>query len=113
MKKLLTIASLVTLSVAWAQNAPRKHWVFLNETQLNFATPMLGMDALQRRSAQSIALRSTDFALQPDAVAAVARVAEPIGRSRWLRAVVVQADEAQLRELEALPWCAPPGPWGS
>lgn len=112
MKKLLTIASLVTLSVAWAQNAPRKHWVFLNETQVNFATPMLGKDALQRRSAQSIALRSTDFALQPDAVAEVARVAEPIGRSRWLRAVVVQADEAQLRELAALPWVRATRPVG-
>lgn len=73
---------------------------------------MLGKDALLRRSAQGIALRSTDFALQPDAVAAVAKVAPPIGRSRWLRAVVVHADEVQLQQLQALPWVRATRPVG-
>jgi hypothetical protein len=104
MKKILALSSFFALSSIWAQDAPRKHWVFLSETQVQFTQPMLGTDALARRAAQGIGLRRTDFALQPEAVGSVARVAPVVGRSRWLRALVVEADAAQLEALGALPW---------
>ena len=102
MKYLIALASIVGLSSASAQEAPRKHWVFVNESAIDYSQPQLGPDALARRSAQSIALRPTDFALQPEVVSQVHSVAPVIGYSRWLRAVVVEADASQLAAIQAL-----------
>ena len=102
MKYLIELASIVGLISASAQEAPRKHWVFLNESAIDYSQPQLGPDALARRTAQSIALRPTDFALQPEVVTQVHSVAPVIGRSRWLRAVVVEADASQLAAIQAL-----------
>ncbi|MFM6998959.1 MAG: S8 family serine peptidase [Bacteroidota bacterium] len=112
MKNLLFLYLSIGSMYAWAQDAPRKHWVFLRETSVNYAEPMLGADALTRRAAQGIALRNSDFALQSEAVAAVAHVAPTVGRSRWLRALVVEADAAQLAQLRALPWVQSTQPVG-
>lgn len=106
MKFLIALASSVCFISASGQESLRKHWVILNESAVDYSQPQLGPDALARRTAQSIALRPTDFALQPDAVASVHAVAPVVGRSRWLRAVVVSADEAQLAALQALPCVA-------
>ncbi|KRO72347.1 MAG: hypothetical protein ABR83_04695 [Cryomorphaceae bacterium BACL18 MAG-120924-bin36] len=102
MKYLIVLASIFGLSQASAQEAPRKHWVFVNESAIDYSQPQLGPDALARRAAQSIALRPTDFALQPEVVTQVHSVAPVIGRSRWLRAVVVEADASQLAAIQAL-----------
>ncbi|MEY3692797.1 MAG: hypothetical protein RL157_121 [Bacteroidota bacterium] len=112
MKKLLLLSLSLGSLLSWAQESPRAHWIFLRESALDYTQPMLGDDALARRAAQGITLRSTDFALQPEAVAAVARVAPPVGRSRWLRALVVKADAQQLAELRALPWVRATQPVG-
>lgn len=102
MKYLFTLASIVYVSSAFAQEAPRAYWVFVNESAIDYSRPQLGPDALARRTAQSIALRPTDFALQPEVVGIVNSVAPVIGRSRWLRAVVVKADVRQLAAIQAL-----------
>jgi len=102
MKYLIALYSIVYLSQVSAQEAPRKHWVFLNESSIDYSQPQLGPDALARRTAQSIALRPTDFALQPEVVSEVHSLVPVIGRSRWLRAVVVEADASQLAAIQAL-----------
>ena len=77
-------------SASWAQDSAKKYWVYLNESDVDFSQPMLGPDALSRRSAQGIALQTSDFALQQSAVTAVNRVADVVGRSRWLRAMIAR-----------------------
>lgn len=104
MQRIILLSALVCWSSGlWAQESAKKYWVFLNEATVDCTQPMLGPDALTRRSAQGIALRTTDFALQQSAVTAVNEVADVVGRSRWLRAVVVKADATQIMQLKSLP----------
>ena len=104
MQKILLLSVMVCwTSASWAQDSAKKYWVYLNESAVDFSQPMLGPDALSRRSAQGIALQTSDFALQQSAVTAVNRVADVVGRSRWLRAVVVRANDTQIAQLKSLP----------
>jgi serine protease AprX len=113
MQKIILLSVLVCwTSASWAQDSAKKYWVYLNESAVDFSQPMLGPDALVRRSAQGIALRTSDFALQQSAVTAVNRVADVVGRSRWLRAVVVKANDTQIAVLKSLPEVASLQPVG-
>jgi hypothetical protein len=113
MQRIILLSALVCWSSAlWSQESAKKYWVFLNESAVDYSQPMLGPDAMARRSAQGIALRTTDFALQQSAVAAVNEVADVVGRSRWLRAVVVKADSTQIMQLKSLPEVASLQPVG-
>lgn len=110
MKKIIALTLSIGLISVQAQSI--KYWVFLNEATPSFSQVQLGPDALARRAAQGIPLRASDFALPADAVASVASVAPVVGRSRWLRAVVVSADAPQREALRALPAVASVQPVG-
>ena len=110
MKKIIALTLSIGLISVQAQSI--KYWVFLNEATPSFSQVQLGPDALARRAAQGIPLRASDFALPADAVASVASVAPVVGRSRWLRAVVVSADASQREALRALPSVASLQPVG-
>ncbi|MEY4887903.1 MAG: hypothetical protein RL767_1374, partial [Bacteroidota bacterium] len=113
MQRIILLSALVCwTSASWAQDSAKKYWVFLNESAVDCSQPMLGPDGLARRSAQGIALQSSDFALQQSAVTAVNEVAHVVGRSRWLRAVVVRANDTQIAELKSLPEVASLQPVG-
>ena len=113
MQKILLLSVMVCwTSASWAQDSAKKYWVYLNESAVDFSQPMLGPDALSRRSAQGIALQTSDFALQQSAVTAVNRVTDVVGRSRWLRAVVVRVNDTQIAQLKSLPEVASLQPVG-
>lgn len=110
MKRLIVLFSLCPLMLL-GQTAPEKYWVQFTDksnTPYSLSNPLefLSQRALDRRSAQSIALDDSDLPVDPNYIQQVESAgAQFLTKSNWLNSVSVHVpDSAVLNAITALPF---------
>ncbi|MEO0468800.1 MAG: S8 family serine peptidase [Bacteroidota bacterium] len=90
--------------------AQERMWVFFTDKgpevncQLTQPENLLGPEAIAKRKQLSIPLTESDVPVYADYVAQTAEIAQPISRSRWLNAVVVEGDAKDFQQILDLPF---------
>lgn len=108
MKKLIVLFVLFASSVS-GQTVYKYFIRFTdkNNSPYSFSNPLafLSQRAMDRRSAQGIALDSLDFPVNPQYVDAIRNLNVPVfARSKWFNGIVVACDSVQLSQITALPF---------
>ncbi len=105
LRRLLT---LYLIFVLFGLNAQNKYWVFLTDKSGVEFNPYeyFSPHAMQRRVRNHIPIcDSTDYPLNEQYVQIISKQVDSLGfRSRWMNALVVWANDAQINRLETLPF---------
>ncbi|ACT96207.1 S8 family peptidase [Dyadobacter fermentans] len=106
---LATFSFLLVRVTAFAQSSPRYLVLFKDKGNTTFSvdkpTEFLSQRSVDRRNKQNIAITTNDLPVNPGYLFAIRQIgAQVIYPTRWFNGALVEASDAQLTQIKALPF---------